>query len=116
MPITARKVLRVFTVGLWPSKKIKPQELEAPLQNTNLSLKELLAKNSIYQYYLSRVAGFNDNGRPSLEVVLRNAALSGLFGKDYSNDGNLIFTDLKTNDTLVLDSQGHIYACNNVTI
>ena len=78
-----------------------------------ISFKDSLAKNSIYQYYLSVVSKF-DKDIPSVEVVLRAAALNNVFTKVYSIE-NLIFTDLKTGDTLVLDTEGKILESNNIT-
>ena len=106
-------LLGLLAGGSWPPRS-NPEPKQAVLITVpTISFKDSLAKNSIYQYYLSVVGKF-DKDVPSVEVVLRAAALSNVFTKVYSNE-NLIFTDLKTGDTLILNSQGEIYACNNVT-
>lgn len=99
-----------------PFRRLKKSELVQPktiLAPPQLFFKELLSQNSIYQFYLKRLDEFYRE-KPSIEVILRDAVQKDLLIKNYSGIG-LVFRDLQTKDTLVLDTEGNIYACNNVT-
>lgn len=112
---TTIRFLSFLTGGLLRPRNVKSDQKQPTLQAPKLFFEDSLAQNSLYQYYLSLVSGYDVNNVPPIEIVLRTATVNGLFRKDYSTNGNLTFIDSKTGDTLVLDIKGKIYASNNVT-
>ena len=109
-----RYTFGILTLGIkWP-KEARLKTKEASRLHVNPSSQtKVLEQNSIFKYYRIAIQDFGRE-KPPIEIVLRNAALKGIFQKEY-RDGFLTFIDPNTNHTLVLDLNGKIISHHSVS-